>query len=106
MRDEIRQLLAAGPLPSTKEVMAAPRQFEDKFKNFESLTKAISKPVTDEEACALVTLFGPDECFGEAWTLLHLIESAPNWPLPQCLKNESNEWVKLLKDRAVRAGKL
>ncbi len=106
MRDEIKQLLALGPLPSTDEVMAAPEQFENKLKSFEKLTQAITRPVTDEEACALVTLFGPDECFGGAWALVHLIETALGWPIKECLKNERNEWVKFLKDRAIRGGRL
>ncbi|MEU0382903.1 hypothetical protein [Streptomyces chartreusis] len=41
------------------------------------LLERIPKPVTDDEAQALATLFGPDNCFGLAWTLLHLIETAP-----------------------------
>ncbi len=106
MRDEVKQLLKLGPLPSTDEVMAAAsEQFDDKLKSFEKLTKAIAKPVTNEEACALVTLFGPDECFGGAWALVHLIESAPGWPIKECLKDDQNEWVRNLKERAIRGGR-
>ncbi|QMU80720.1 hypothetical protein GXW83_33200 [Streptacidiphilus sp. PB12-B1b] len=32
--------------------------------------RAISGPVTAEEASALVECFGPDDCYGLAWTLL------------------------------------
>ncbi|MDX2851185.1 hypothetical protein [Actinacidiphila glaucinigra] len=34
--------------------------------------------MTDEEAHALAGCFGDDECFGVAWVLLHLIETAPH----------------------------
>ncbi|MDB6032726.1 MAG: hypothetical protein JWM16_3064, partial [Verrucomicrobiales bacterium] len=34
---------------------------------------------------ALVKVFGPDDYYGLAWSLLHLIESAPGWPLADCL---------------------
>jgi len=104
MREEVKQLFKLGPLPSTDEALAAPAQFEDTLGKFERLIGALRKPVTNEEAGALVTLFGPDECFGVAWTLLHLIESAPGWPIKECLKDEQKEWVKRLRERALRVG--
>jgi hypothetical protein len=39
----------------------------------ERLLHAIARPVSDEEAQLLVTCFGNDNCFGLAWTLLHLV---------------------------------
>lgn len=54
----------------------------------------------------MVSLFGQDSCFGLAWSLLHLIETSPNWPLSDVLSNCSNEWVLRLRDRAVAGGKL
>ncbi|MCQ8120015.1 hypothetical protein, partial [Methylomonas rosea] len=71
-----------------------------------ALLLSVTKPVSNEEARALVKLFGPDGCFGLAWSILHLIESAPSWPLTDCLVNSSNEWVALLRDRATRGGLL
>jgi len=54
---------------------------------------AIEQPVTDEEATLLATCFGDDNCFGVAWTLLHLIETAPT-PLVMSEPPEgSNEWI-------------
>jgi hypothetical protein len=51
-------------------------------------------------------VFGDDDCFGLAWTLLHLIESTPGWPLPAALPDLRNEWVRRLRERAKRAGAL
>jgi hypothetical protein len=65
---------------------------------------SVNKPVSDDEARTLVSLFGTDGCFGLAWTILHLIESSPNWPIVECLANSSNEWVVSLRDRARRGG--
>jgi len=56
--------------------------------------------VADEEAKLLVGVFGTDGCFGLGWTLLQLIETAPNWPETGDLENSANEWVQLLKGRA------
>lgn len=57
----------------------------------EALLQRIETPVSDEEACALAKLIGPDECFGLNWSLVTLIESAPGWPLWECLPTQP-EW--------------
>jgi hypothetical protein len=61
--------------------------------------------VSNDDARVLVRLFGPDDCFGLAWTLVHLIETAPNWPLEDCLVVTENEWIKVLKQRLANAEK-
>lgn len=74
MREEIDQLAKMGPLPSYRTAMR-----EDQRKRIERyglLIVSIQRPVTDEEARALASLFGPDDCFGMEWTLVGLIESA------------------------------
>ena len=59
------------------------------------------RPVTDDEAALLIRCFGPDDCFGLAWTLLHLIETAPGrLPLKAEPSPAENEWVRRLWDRA------
>lgn len=63
-------------------------------------------PVTNEEARVLVTLFGPDECYGLAWTLVHLIETAPGWPIADCLGGTGNEWIQRLRLRATRGRRI
>ena len=65
----------------------------------EDLLRRIAPPLTDDEARLLVTIFGPDDYFGAAWTVLHLVESAPGWPLYDCLANVSNEWIARLQKR-------
>ena len=65
-----------------------------------SSCQRFKKPVTDEEACALVKLFGSDDCVGLAWTLLHLIETAPGWPIESALIGLEGEWIRRLRERA------
>jgi hypothetical protein len=48
----------------------------------------------------LVKLFGPDDCLGLAWTLLHLIETAPGWPVESALVGLEGEWIDRLRERA------
>ncbi len=98
MRPEVAQLVQLGKLPTEGEATV------ERIREYEIHYRAISRPVTDEEACALVTIFGEDGCFGFASSLVHLIETAPNWPLAECLINTQNEWVAELKNRAIRGG--
>ncbi|WP_329247464.1 hypothetical protein OG223_14350 [Streptomyces sp. NBC_01478] len=93
MRAEARTFLADGPLPdwdaSEEEIDRRARQLA-----------AIPKPVTGEEARALVSCFGPDDCYGVAWTLLHLIETGPNPVFTTRPARDANEWHQRLYARA------
>lgn len=89
IRDEIKELLALGPLPSEETAT------EEQLRAIDRLLAKTMRPVTDEEARALVTLFQYDDSlFGLAWTLLHLIETAPNCPVTIEPLDSANEWIK------------
>ncbi|MGA5494767.1 hypothetical protein ACPCSP_10415 [Streptomyces cinereoruber] len=96
MRPEVQAFVAAGPLPdedaSEEEIDRRVRQLD-----------AISKPVTAEEARALVSCFGPDGCYGVAWSLLHLVESGPDPVLTADPGPDAGEWHRRLHNRAVNA---
>lgn len=99
IRSQVQELSDLGPLPSEdlRDV--------ELMKKYDYLYRAIAKPVSDDEARVLVKLFGQDGCFGLASALMHLIETAPNWPLADCLPaNSKNEWVIELRNRAIRGG--
>ncbi|MBO8202064.1 hypothetical protein [Streptomyces smyrnaeus] len=92
IRRTVQNLVDAGPFPSeegTEEEIAATQH----------LLEQIVAPVTDEEAQALATAFGPDDCYGLSWTLLHLIETAPNAQNAHYPQNADNPWVELLNSR-------
>lgn len=97
MQPAIESLIQLGPLPSSSEATVSGLQ------SFETHLAQVSTPVTDDEARALIALFGPDDCFGLAWTLVHIIETAPGWPLEDCLEGSSNQWIELLKNSAARS---
>jgi hypothetical protein len=99
IRQEISELYALGALPS--EDGADPEHIG----KYEDIIRIITSPVTNDEACLLVNLFGSDDCFGLASSLLHLIETAPGWPLKECLNNSDNEWIVELRNRAIRGGR-
>lgn len=78
----------------------------EKLRVQDEMLRTITRPVSDAEAEVLVQLFGEGDCRGMAWLLVHLIESVPGWPIETCLKQPSNEWTRLLHERAIRAGRL
>jgi len=61
---------------------------EQRLLEYEDLLHAISPPITDEETGMLVRLFGTDNCYGLAWTVVHLLETAPSWPIDKLLEQQ------------------
>ena len=72
MHSEFQNLLSLGPLPPES---ASASEIELR----QTLIQRIDPPVSLPEAVALAGILGPDDCFGLAWTVVHLIESAPGW---------------------------
>jgi len=97
VRQSVFELAKLGPMPSSDEATPeAVDQWHDRL-------IAITRPVNEQEALILLTLFGPDDCFGVAWTLLHLIETCPTGvPIPSKPDDDANEWVRFLWDRSHR----
>lgn len=98
VRTEVDELEKLGSLPSEDRAEVA------QLEMIEQLYRAIGKPITDNEARVLVELFGSDGCYGLASSFMHLIETAPGWPLKDCLKQLNNEWKIELRNRAIRGG--
>jgi hypothetical protein len=93
----VQAFLAAGPLPDEDA------EGDEIDRRVEQMG-AIAEPVTAEEARALAGCFGPDDCYGVAWTLLHLIETGPNPVYTVRPAPEANEWQHRLWQRCVNAG--
>lgn len=96
IRQTVADFLAAGPLPDEDQSVEAIQRSQD-------LLECIQGPVTDEEAAALLAGFGPDDCYGLAWTLLHLIETAPRAQTAEYPADSDNPWVQLLRRRVENA---
>jgi len=90
------ELAALGSLPSEEEATV------EGLQKFEQLISLVHKPVSDEDASMLVKILGPDDCYGGAWTLVHLIESAPGWPIPEALAVAHHAWRQELCERVER----
>src|SRR5690349_8754519 len=96
IRREVTEFAGLGPLPDQDADEATIARHQD------CLSRIVA-PVADAEAAVLIELFGPDDCYGLAWTLLHLIESAPaGAPLNSEPGSDANEWVRCLWSRAHR----
>ncbi|MFC8389061.1 hypothetical protein [Streptomyces sp. NPDC057238] len=70
MRPEVSAFVADGPLPDEEAG-------EDEIDRRARQLEAMSRPLSLAEAKALAGCFGPDDCYGLAWTMTHLIETAP-----------------------------
>jgi hypothetical protein len=98
VRQEVSELVGLGPLPSY--VVAMRDDYRQRLEKYAFLIASIQKPVTNKEAQILAGLFGPDDCFGLEWVLVSLIETAPSWPLENCIPADSeNEWIQMLRQR-------
>ena len=97
IQPEIEKLVAQGVLPSERT------HDLEKVRLCESLCRAIRKPLTDSEACALVQALGDDGCFGLASSVIALIETAPGWPIEACLAAAPQ--TELANELRARAGR-
>ena len=97
IRPEVQQLVNLGPFPASSDVD------EQDIDRRSAILISITPPVNREEALALLTCFGPDEAFGLAWTLLHLIETVPgSLPIASEPAASENEWIRRLWARSHR----
>ena len=93
MQLAIQQLRDLGKLPRSS--IATSTELE----KYESLIAKITLPLDNEDALVLIGLLGPDDCFGLAWTIIHLVETAPDWPIDQRFEGLDAYWVGVLKER-------
>jgi hypothetical protein len=93
MRKEIRELIKLGPFPS--EASVSPEAVDQ----YSELIDSISPPVSLDEARSLLTLFGTDTFFGLPYSLVHLIESCPDWSSEALVNINDGFWISILKER-------
>ncbi|WP_250002994.1 hypothetical protein [Actinoplanes sp. M2I2] len=93
IREQVQRFVELGPLPSEEDNS---EDGDADFDNLEQVLRGIERPVNQVEAAALSGSFGTDNCFGLAWTLLHLIETAPI-PIPLTEPAaDANPWIRRL----------
>jgi len=96
VRKVVEEFVRKGALPSS-------RASAETIADHQRLLERINRPVSDDEASLLAECFGTDDCFGLAWTLLHLIETAPSGcPIKVQPGDQVNEWIRRLWDRSSR----
>lgn len=96
MRDDVRRLVALGHVPREGDS-------EDYWEEFEARLHSVTRPITEDEAEALLTLFNVEEeedGRGLAWTLIHLIESSGMMMREPGPKDGA--WQNLLRERVER----
>ena len=98
IQESVMKLQKLGPLPSSND--ADPGTLEI----WQDQVEKIKRPVSDDDVDILIRLFGPDECFGLMWTLIHFIETAPNWPMLALLKSLNGYPIDIMKERCRNSG--
>ncbi|MCH7395996.1 hypothetical protein MMP66_17260 [Acinetobacter dispersus] len=99
MQKAVKELLVLGPFPVSELALTNDSALE-LVQKIQAQIEQIKEPVTNEEAKALCTLFGPDDYFGLVQSLMGILETAPSWPIRELFQNNDNIWVKLLENRA------
>jgi hypothetical protein len=101
VRPAVASLVALGRMPADEAADEAT------LEAFDAACRALETPATDEEAVALLDVLPATDAtlFGGAWVVLHFIETAPGWPVPEEL-NDRSWWVTFLRERAERGGRL
>ena len=86
------------PMPTDAEADAEPRRVNSWNTLLDQLD---AEGISDEDAHTLVRLFPVDgsDCYGLAWTLVHVIETAPSWPIGDALDQADGYWPGILRQR-------
>lgn len=103
LRPGVTELVALGRMATDEQADTEPLRAD----RWEAVVGELyeQRDVTDEEATALVGLFPEDDSnsYGVAWTLVHVVESAPGWPLPAALAQAGGPWADVLRQRLANA---
>ena len=98
IRQEVRMLADLAPLGDEDDCP------EDVLSKVEAGIDSIVRPISTEEARMLLPLFArgaEDTLYGLMWSLLHLVETAPGWPLRELFEYKHGDfpWIDTLIDR-------
>jgi len=71
-----------------------------------TLLDAVTHPVSPTEIQALLSLLPADgdPAQGLNWTILHIIEAAPSWPIWDFLRDDKHEWIETFRFRLKNGG--
>jgi len=89
----IKELVSLGRFPSAGNADTA------SVSKAEKLIERIETPTTVDEAQAMVSLLGPDDFFGLAWSLIFKLEITKGWAIENIPGNTSETWLPVLKRR-------
>ena len=101
MRPEVADLVRKGPLPSARHAGVAEVQA------WQEAIEAVHPPLSDSEAEGLCRTLpaDDDDCFGLAWAIVHLLESAPNWSAALLRRSGlRGHWARHLEQALCRRG--
>jgi hypothetical protein len=67
--------------------------------------ETMARPLSADDISALISALSAagDTAFGLNWSILNLVETAPEWPLWDMLRDEGNDWVHCFRQRLANA---
>lgn len=92
----VQRLQLLGTLPAETENAL------DRLAEWQTVLNAVVRPINRAEAKLLCSLFGVDDSYGLAWSLLHTIESSDDLSDEDLQRFPRNEWIDLLISRRDR----
>jgi len=68
--------------------------------------EAMAPPLSADDISALISVLSAadDTALGLNWSILNLVETAPEWPLWDMLLDEGNDWLHRFRQRLANAG--
>ena len=67
---------------------------------------ALTYPLAFDDIRALISLLpqNGDTASGLNWSILHAIETSPDWPMWELLEDQRSEWVRIFRLRLANGG--
>lgn len=68
--------------------------------------EALVPPLSADDISALISVLpaNGDTAYGLNWSILHMIEAAPDWPVWDMLRDSENDWVISFRQRLANGG--
>ena len=90
----VDKLVDVGRLP------ASDRVDKDYLESFQALLREIDGDLDKSDSIRILQLLGPDDCFGLAWSIVHIAENCSEWPFFSEMSGVDPGWVRILEERS------
>ena len=90
----VDELVKMGRLPSSDQAD------EGYLESFQALLGEVDGDLDKCDSIRLLQLLGPDDCFGLAWSIVHIVENCSEWPFLFEIPDIDPGWMSVLEERS------